>query len=185
MNRFAWDFRSDPPVQIPGRVLRRRAAARSAGGSRHLPGEAHGARAEPRAAPLKVIIDPRIQKQVTPRTCRSRLELAHKVQGGHRRAASRCQPDSRIAHQPADAREVDRRRLSQQRSHCRRQGPRPEDDAGRGEADPGEDEELGRQPALSQHAQRAVRQLQRPDPELSIRRPRRSSCWSTTTCTLA
>ena len=27
MNRFAWDLRYDDPVQTPGRVLRRRAAA--------------------------------------------------------------------------------------------------------------------------------------------------------------
>ena len=31
MNRFAWDFRTDGPVQIPGLVLRRRSAARPAG----------------------------------------------------------------------------------------------------------------------------------------------------------
>ncbi len=81
-------------------------------------------------APLEVTIDPRIQNQVTAADLQKQTELAAQGAAGHRRSASRRQPDSRTAHQSADAREVGGGRLSQQRSHCCRQGPRPEDDAG-------------------------------------------------------
>ena len=70
INRFAWDFRSDPPVQIPGafyRAMRREARSCSPESTRSkLP-----SRAGPRPRHSKIVIDPRIENQVDRGDCKS------------------------------------------------------------------------------------------------------------------
>ena len=177
MNRFAWDFRYDPPVQIPGAFY----VGEPPRGPLVIPGTYQvklTVKGKTQSAPLEVKIDPRIQNQVTAADLQKQIELAVKVQQDidalHRAV-------NQIRGLRANLQTLEKwtaAELSEQRSHCGCQSTRPEDVAGRREPDPSEDEEFGGQPALSQHAQRTVRQLQRPDPERRSVARRRSSCWS-------
>ena len=79
MNRFAWDFRSDGPVQIPGAFYQ----GIPPRGPLVLPGTYQvklTVRGKSQSAPLNVTIDPRIQNQVTNADLQKQLELAQKVQ---------------------------------------------------------------------------------------------------------
>ena len=79
MNRFAWDFRSDPPVQIPGAFY----AGDAPRGPLVLPGTYQvklTVKGRIQSAPLNIIIDPRIQNQVTTEGLQKQLELAYEVQ---------------------------------------------------------------------------------------------------------
>ena len=79
MNRFAWDFRSDGPVQIPGAFYQ----GIPPRGPLVLPGTYQvklTVKGSSQSAPLNVTIDPRIQNQVTNADLQKQLELAQKVQ---------------------------------------------------------------------------------------------------------
>jgi photosystem II stability/assembly factor-like uncharacterized protein len=79
MNRFAWDFRSDPPVQIPGAFYQGDAPR----GPLVIPGAYQvklTVKGRSQSAPLNVTIDPRVQNQVTNDGLQKQLELAQKVQ---------------------------------------------------------------------------------------------------------
>ena len=79
MNRFAWDFRSDPPVQIPSAFY----AGDPPRGPLVVPGTYQvklTVKGKTQSAPLNVVIDPRIQNQVTTADLQSQIELARKVQ---------------------------------------------------------------------------------------------------------
>jgi len=79
MNRFAWDFRYDPPVQIPGAFY----VGDPPRGPLVIPGTyqvkltVNGAT---QTAPLVVNLDPRIQSTVTQADMEKQLELAQKIQ---------------------------------------------------------------------------------------------------------
>jgi hypothetical protein len=78
MNRFAWDFRSDPPVQIPGAFYANvpPRGALVAPGSYQVKLTVKG---KAQSAALNVTIDPRIQNQVTAVDLQGQIELADKV----------------------------------------------------------------------------------------------------------
>ncbi len=79
MNRFPWDFRSDPPVQIPGAFYQGDAPR----GPLVLPGTYQvklTVKGRSQSAPLNITLDPRIQNQVTNDGLQKQLELARKVQ---------------------------------------------------------------------------------------------------------
>jgi seryl-tRNA synthetase len=79
MNRFAWDLRYDPPVQIPGAFY----VGDAPRGPLVIPGTyqvkltVHG---QTQTAPLVVQQDPRILNQVSEADMQKQLELAQKVQ---------------------------------------------------------------------------------------------------------
>jgi photosystem II stability/assembly factor-like uncharacterized protein len=78
MNRFAWDFRTDGPVQIPGAFY----VGEPPRGPLVLPGTYQvklTVKGKSQSAPLNVTIDPRIQKQVTAADLQTQIELADKV----------------------------------------------------------------------------------------------------------
>ena len=78
MNRFAWDFRSDPPVQIPGAFY----VGDPPRGPLVVPGTYQvklTVKGKTQNAPLNVTIDPRIQNQVTAADLQMQIELAYKV----------------------------------------------------------------------------------------------------------
>ncbi len=78
INRFAWDFRSDPPVQIPGAFY----AGKPPRGPLVVPGTYQvklTVKGTTQSAPLNVIIDPRIRDQVTAADLQMQIELADKV----------------------------------------------------------------------------------------------------------
>jgi photosystem II stability/assembly factor-like uncharacterized protein len=79
INRFAWDFRYDPPVQIPGAFY--------VGDAPRGPLVNTGTyqvrltvKGKSRTAPLEVVIDPRIKDQVAGGGLEKQIELAFKVQ---------------------------------------------------------------------------------------------------------
>ncbi len=79
MNRFAWDFRSDPPVQIPDAFY----SGEPPRGPLVVPGAYQvklTVRGSSQSAPLEVKVDPRIQNQVTAADLQKQAELAAKVQ---------------------------------------------------------------------------------------------------------
>ncbi len=160
MNRFAWDFRYDEPVQIPGAFY----AGDPPRGPLVTPGAYQvklTVRGKTQSAPLNVAIDPRIQSTVTVADLQKLNDLAFKTRediDALHRAVNQIRglranletlekwtaagsPNSEVI---ASAKALDQKMTP-----------------GRRETDRSENEELGRQPALSQHAQRAVRQLQR------------------------
>ena len=79
MNRFAWDLRYDPPVQIPGAFY----VGDAPRGPLVIPGTyqvkltVHG---QTQTAPLVVELDPRIQNPVSEADMQQQLELAQKLQ---------------------------------------------------------------------------------------------------------
>ena len=78
MNRFAWDFRSDGPVQIPGAFY----AGEPPRGPLVVPGNYQvklTVKGKSQTAPLNVVIDPRIQSQVTAADLQKQAELTAKV----------------------------------------------------------------------------------------------------------
>jgi len=78
MNRFAWDFRSDGPVQIPGAFY----VGDPPRGPLVLPGAYQvklTVRGKSQSAPLQVQPDPRIEKQTTAADLQTQAELANKV----------------------------------------------------------------------------------------------------------
>ncbi len=78
VNRFAWDFRSDPPAQIPGAFYE----GKPPRGPVVLPGAYQvklTVKGRTESAPLNVIIDPRIQNQVTAADLQKQIELAENV----------------------------------------------------------------------------------------------------------
>ena len=79
MNRFAWDFRYDPPVQIPGAFY----VGDPPRGPLVIPGTYQvklTVNGTTQTAPLVVNLDPRIQSTVTQADMEKQLELAQKVQ---------------------------------------------------------------------------------------------------------
>ena len=79
MNRFAWDFRSDGPVQIPGAFY----VGDPPRGPLVLPGTYPvklTVKGKTQTTPLDVVIDPRIQNQVTAAGLQQQIELAYKTQ---------------------------------------------------------------------------------------------------------
>ena len=79
MNRFAWDFRYDPPVQIPGAFY----VGDAPRGPLVNPGNYEvklTVKGNPQNAPLDVVIDPRIEKQVEGGGLHEQLALAFKLQ---------------------------------------------------------------------------------------------------------
>jgi hypothetical protein len=79
MNRFAWDFRFDPPVQIHGAFY----AGDPPRGPLVVPGTYQvklTVKGKTQSAPLNVVIDPRIKNQMTNADLQSQIELARKVQ---------------------------------------------------------------------------------------------------------
>jgi photosystem II stability/assembly factor-like uncharacterized protein len=78
MNRFAWDFRSDSPVQIPGAFY----ANVPPRGPLVVPGTYQiklTVKGTTQSAPLNVAVDPRIQNRVTAADWQRQIELANKV----------------------------------------------------------------------------------------------------------
>ncbi|MFZ0284798.1 MAG: hypothetical protein WAL32_06165 [Terriglobales bacterium] len=78
VNRFAWDFRSDSPVQTPGAFYE----GLPPRGPLVLPGTYQvklTVNGRSQSASLSVTIDPRIQDQVTPADLQAGSELAYKV----------------------------------------------------------------------------------------------------------
>jgi photosystem II stability/assembly factor-like uncharacterized protein len=78
MNRFAWDFRTDSPVQIPGAFY----AGDPPRGPLVVPGTYQAkltVKGKSQTAPLNVVIDPRIQSQVTAADLLKQAELTAKV----------------------------------------------------------------------------------------------------------
>ena len=79
INRFAWDFRYDPPVQIPGAFYTGNAPR----GPLVNPGTYQvklTVKGKTLAAPLEVVIDPRIKDQVTQADLQQLFDLAVKTQ---------------------------------------------------------------------------------------------------------
>ncbi|MGA3209883.1 MAG: hypothetical protein ABSD20_01170 [Terriglobales bacterium] len=78
MNRFAWDFRTDSPAQIPGAFY----SGEPPRGPLVVPGAYQvklTVAGKTQSAPLNVTIDPRIQNQVTSEGLQQQIELAYKV----------------------------------------------------------------------------------------------------------
>jgi hypothetical protein len=78
MNRFAWDFRNDPPMQIPGAFYTSDAPR----GPLVNPGTYQvklTVKGRSQTAPLQVTIDPRIQGQVSNADLQQLLDLALKT----------------------------------------------------------------------------------------------------------
>jgi len=78
MNRFAWDFRSDSPVQIPNSFYE----GLPPRGPLVVPGTYQvklTVKGKSQSAPLNVTIDPRLQNQVTAADLQMETELAEKV----------------------------------------------------------------------------------------------------------
>jgi photosystem II stability/assembly factor-like uncharacterized protein len=78
MNRFAWDFRSDAPAQIPGAFY----VGEPSRGPLVIPGTYQvklTVKGQSQTAPLEVKLDPRIQNQVTQADMQQQMELAEKV----------------------------------------------------------------------------------------------------------
>src|SRR5208283_4423202 len=78
LNRFAWDFRTDSPAQIPGAFY----AGEPPRGPLVVPGTYQvklTVKGRTQSAPLNVTIDPRIQNHVTAADLQMQLELAYKV----------------------------------------------------------------------------------------------------------
>jgi photosystem II stability/assembly factor-like uncharacterized protein len=79
MNRFAWDFRYDPPAQIPGAFY----VGDPPRGPLVIPGAYQvklTVKGKSQTAPLEVKIDPRLQSTVTAADMQKQIELAMKVQ---------------------------------------------------------------------------------------------------------
>jgi len=79
MNRFAWDYRCNGPVQIPGTFY----VGEPPRGPLVLPGTYQvklTVKGRSQSAPLTVTVDPRIEKQVTTADLQKQIELAYKVQ---------------------------------------------------------------------------------------------------------
>ncbi len=79
MNRFAWDLRYDPPVQIPGAFY----VGDPPRGPLVIPGTYQvklTVKGVTQTAPLEVKLDPRIQNQVTQADLEKQLALAQKLQ---------------------------------------------------------------------------------------------------------
>ncbi len=79
MNRFAWDFRYDPPVQIPGAFYE----GEPPRGPLVIPGTYQvkfTAKGRSQTAPLEVKLDPRLQNSVTAADMQKQIDLALKVQ---------------------------------------------------------------------------------------------------------
>jgi photosystem II stability/assembly factor-like uncharacterized protein len=78
LNRFAWDFRSDPPAQIPGAFY----AGEPPRGPLVIPGTYQvklTVKGRTQSAPLSVTIDPRIENHVTVADLQMQMQLAYKV----------------------------------------------------------------------------------------------------------
>ncbi len=78
MNRFAWDFRYDEPVQIPGAFY----AGDPPRGPLVNPGTYQAkltVKGRTQTAPLEVVIDPRIQNQVSSADLQQLFDLAVKT----------------------------------------------------------------------------------------------------------
>ncbi|MGO9124492.1 MAG: WD40/YVTN/BNR-like repeat-containing protein [Terriglobales bacterium] len=78
MNRFAWDFRYDAPVQVPGAFYE----GDPPRGPLVVPGIYQvklTVKGRTQSAPLNVTLDPRIQKRVTAADLQMQSELAYKV----------------------------------------------------------------------------------------------------------
>jgi photosystem II stability/assembly factor-like uncharacterized protein len=78
VNRFAWDFRCDEPVQIPGAFY----AGNAPRGPLVAPGSYQvklTVKGRTQTAPLEVVIDPRIQSQVSTAELQQQSQLAFKV----------------------------------------------------------------------------------------------------------
>ena len=78
MNRFAWDFRYDPPVQIPGAFY----SGDAPRGPLVNPGKYEvklTVNGKTQSEPLEVVIDPRIKEQVAGGGLQKQIELAFKV----------------------------------------------------------------------------------------------------------
>jgi hypothetical protein len=78
MNRFAWDFRSDGPTQIPGVFY----VGDPPRGPLVLPGTYQvklTVRGKSQSVPLNVNIDPRLERQVNTADLQTQIELAYKV----------------------------------------------------------------------------------------------------------
>jgi photosystem II stability/assembly factor-like uncharacterized protein len=78
MNRFAWDFRQDPPVQVPGAFY----LGEPPRGPLVIPGTYQvklTVKGRSQTAPLTVQLDPRLKNQVTQADMQKQLELALKV----------------------------------------------------------------------------------------------------------
>jgi photosystem II stability/assembly factor-like uncharacterized protein len=78
LNRFAWDFRSDPPTQIPGAFYE----GEPPRGPLAVPGTYQvrlTVKGKTQSVPLIVTIDPRIQHRVTAADLQMQMELAYKV----------------------------------------------------------------------------------------------------------
>ena len=79
MNRFAWDFRYDPPVQTPGAFY----SGEPPRGPLVIPGAYQvklTVKGQSQTAPLEVKLDPRLQNSVTAAEMQKQIELALKVQ---------------------------------------------------------------------------------------------------------
>ncbi len=79
MNRFAWDFRYDPPVQIPGAFY----AGEPPRGPLVIPGTYQvklTVQGKSQTEPLEVKLDPRLQSSVTAADMQKQIELARKMQ---------------------------------------------------------------------------------------------------------
>src|SRR5271167_1252362 len=79
MNRFAWDFRYDEPVQIPGAFY----AGDAPRGPLVVPGTYTvklTVRGRTQTAPLNVVIDPRVQNQVSNADLQQLTDLAFKTE---------------------------------------------------------------------------------------------------------
>ncbi len=78
MNRFAWDFRYDSPVQIPGAFY----VGEPPRGPLVIPGTYQvklTVKGQTQAAPLEVTLDPRLQNSVTQADMQKQIEFALKV----------------------------------------------------------------------------------------------------------
>jgi len=78
VNRFAWDFRYDPPVQIPGAFY----SGDAPRGPLVTPGTYQvklTVKGKSQTAPLEVVIDPRIQSQVSGAGLQTQSDLAFRV----------------------------------------------------------------------------------------------------------
>ena len=78
VNRFAWDFRSDPPVQVPVAFYE----GEPPKGPLALPGTYQvklTVKGHSQTKPLEVVIDPRVQNQVTSSGLQEQLDLALKM----------------------------------------------------------------------------------------------------------
>ena len=160
INRFAWDFRYDPPAQTPGAFY----SGEPPRGPLVIPGTYQvklTVKGMSQTVSLEVKIDPRIQNSVTSADMQKQIDLALKVQqdvdalhravNQIRELRTNLQTLQKWAGEGSSSSEV----LSAARALDQKMTPVEES------FDTGKDEEFGRQPALSQYAQRTVRQLQR------------------------